>query len=304
MRSASRSRFGFTLIELLVVIAIIAILIGLLLPAVQKVREAAARAKCTNNLKQLGLALQAYQDVQDRYPGYYPIGTLTTNPVRYTSGWCYQVLPYIEQGPLAAIVLPDIATFNTQVRPVVISTFLCPSNPLPSTLTSGTLTTSMTNYMGITGRQRNEWSTIGDQGIVGVYPSTNKIKIGGITDGTSNTIAFGERPPSPDMQYGWGLRGAPDLDNLIWARYTSADTIPAGYANDEQGVPCPFPMFFQPPRTPSPSRCDLYHMWSFHSGGGNFSMADGSVRFLTYNAGTTTVIDMSTRAGGEVVREQ
>jgi prepilin-type N-terminal cleavage/methylation domain-containing protein/prepilin-type processing-associated H-X9-DG protein len=299
----SKRRHAFTLIELLVVIAIIAILIGLLLPAVQKVREAAARAKCTNNLKQLGLALQAYHDVQDRYPGYYPNGTPTSNPVRYTSGWCYQLLNYIEQGPLAAIPLPDIATFNTQVRPVVIQTFLCPSSPTPPTLVGATFTTSMTNYMGITGRQRSEWSTIGDQGVIGVFPSTNKVKIASITDGTSNTIAFGERPPSTDLQYGWGLRGAPDLDNVHWARYTASDTIPTGYGVDEAGVACPFPMFFQAPRSPSPSRCDLFHLWSYHTGGGNFAMGDGSVRFLQYSAGTTTVIDMSTRAGGEVVRE-
>ena len=92
------SRRGFTLIELLVVIAIIAILIGLLLPAVQKVREAAARAKCSNNMKQLGLALHNYHDVENRFPPYFPNGLALTDPKRYTENWTYKLLPYIEEG--------------------------------------------------------------------------------------------------------------------------------------------------------------------------------------------------------------
>jgi prepilin-type processing-associated H-X9-DG protein len=74
-------------------------------------------------------------------------------------------------------------------------------------------------------------------------------------------------------------------------------------ATDESGAACPLPMYFQPPRTPTPSRCDGYHMWSYHSGGGNFALADGSVRFFNYNAGPTVLVDMSTRAGGEVISQ-
>lgn len=97
------------------------------------------------------------------------------------------------------------------------------------------------------------------------------------------------------------------LETLIWARYVvPPDTVTtAGGAigpNDEAGRPCPFPMFFQPPRNP-PSICDGYHIWSFHSGGANFGIADGSVRFFSYSAGTTTIISMSTRASGEVFSE-
>ncbi len=305
MSGASHSRKGFTLIELLVVIAIIAVLIGLLLPAVQKVREAASRSKCANNLKQLSLGLSGYHDVIGRYPGYRPTGMTfgASNPHEYySSNWTYQLLPYIEQDNLFNRPFSNQGEYSTQIRGNVVTAYICPSVNMPQTLTSGSTLIALSHYHGITGRQRNEWQTIGDQGVIGVFPHENKIKLAGVKDGTSNTICFGERPPTPDLQWGWGLRGLPDLDSLMWARYTSSDTQSIA-TTDEQGVACPFPVFFQQPRSPRPSRCDGYHLWSFHTQGGNFGFLDGSVRFLNYNAGTTSVIAMSTRAGGEVIPE-
>jgi prepilin-type N-terminal cleavage/methylation domain-containing protein/prepilin-type processing-associated H-X9-DG protein len=311
MPTPSRRRPGFTLIELLVVIAIIAILIGLLLPAVQKVREAAARAKCSNNLKQLGLALHNYHDVNNRYPPYYPPGLASTNPKRYTENWTYLLLPYVEQDNIYNQTIPTRAVYDQLVRPRVIPTYLCPSCPLPSTFTSGSgQVTSLINYLGVVGRQRSDWRAppngVGqDTGIMAVVDGTGftpmKITIMSVTDGTSNTLAFAERPPTPDLQWGWGLRGLPDLDSLIWARYVSPpDTTSIG-ASDAVG-PCPFPMFFQAPANP-PRQCDGYHMWSYHTGGANFALADGSVRFFQYSAGTTVIVPMSTRAMGEVITE-
>jgi prepilin-type N-terminal cleavage/methylation domain-containing protein len=298
-----RSRLGFTLIELLVVIAIIAILIGLLLPAVQKVREAAARMQCSNNLKQLAISLHSYHDVQNRFPGYWPAGTPTTNLLRYTPNWTFQLLPYIEQDNVYKQPFTTVTEFRAMVRPQVIKTFLCPSvGGGMDTYVSGTTVIALTHYHGITGRQRSEASTIGDQGLIGVWPSTNKITMTSITDGTSNTIAFGERPPVPQKDYGW-VAGAPDLDSLMWARYTSTDvTSGLGTTDPVTGAACTFPYFFQAPHSP-PNRCDGYHMWSYHTGGGSFALADGSVRFFSYAAGPTTLIQMSTRAGGEVVTE-
>jgi prepilin-type N-terminal cleavage/methylation domain-containing protein/prepilin-type processing-associated H-X9-DG protein len=311
---------AFTLIELLVVIAIIAILIGLLLPAVQKVREAAARMKCQNNLKQIGLALHTYHDANDRYPPYrpptrsatYPDGILSTDPKRYTDNWSYLLLPFIEQDNIYKLPFTVVADYDIQIRGKVIQTYLCPSNPMPSTRGSGNTLTSLTNYLGIAGRQRSDWRAppdgVGqDTGIIGVVgPDGNrpiKINILSVTDGTSNTIAFGERPPTPDLEWGWGLRGNPNLDSLIWARYIAPpDSRPTGLVNDEAGAPCPFPVYFQTPRSP-PSICDVYHMWSFHTGGGNFALADGSVRFFSYSAGTTVIVPMASRALGEVFSE-
>jgi prepilin-type N-terminal cleavage/methylation domain-containing protein/prepilin-type processing-associated H-X9-DG protein len=310
---------AFTLIELLVVIAIIAILIGLLLPAVQKVREAAARMKCANNLKQIGLALHTYHDANDRYPPYFPPvrsatfpnGIDPTDGRRYTENWSFLLLPYIEQDNIFKLPVATRAQYDANVRHRVIPTYLCPSNPLPPTVTSGSAVISLTNYLGITGRQRSDWRAppngVGqDTGVIAVVgPDGNtpmKINFSSVTDGLSNTLAFGERPPTPDLQWGWGLRGSPNLDSLIWARYVSPPDTLSIASTDEAGRPCPFPMFFQAPRNP-PSRCDGYHMWSFHTGGGNFALADGSVRFFQYSAGVNIIVPMSTRAMGEVISE-
>ena len=299
-----RIRSGFTLIELLVVIAIIAILIGLLLPAVQKVREAAARMKCSNNLKQMVLALHTYHDANDRYPPYYPAGLPATDPRRYTENWSFLLLPYIEQTAIYNQTIPDRATYDALVRPRVIPTYVCPSNTMPTPYTNSSgVVTALGSYLGITGRQRSDWKAPPagfsmDTGVMAVTDVTGKpvkINVASVTDGLSNTVAFGERPATTDQQWGWIMRGSPNLDSIGWAQYTSADSqsITSG---------CSFPMYFQAPANP-PALCDGYHLWSYHTGGGNFAVADGSVRFFRYAAGPTVVVPMSTRAMGEVITE-
>ncbi len=179
--NSRRSRHAFTLIELLVVIAIIAILIGLLLPAVQKVREAAARAKCSNNLKQIGLALHSYHDAVNFFP---PGGVSDSRPVvpgpdpAYTSGnngwgtaWTVLILPYIEQQGLFSqfnfaggtgypqTSLPSSYAANAAAVGVTVPTYICPSSPFPAlaayevpTNANGTQSYLARNhYVGISG---------------------------------------------------------------------------------------------------------------------------------------------------------
>jgi prepilin-type N-terminal cleavage/methylation domain-containing protein/prepilin-type processing-associated H-X9-DG protein len=215
-----RSPGGFTLIELLVVIAIIAVLIALLLPAVQAAREAARRAQCTNNLKQLGLALANYESSTGSYPQAYgqraiwdPANTVSGGTAG-DSGWgnwsphAY-VLAYMEGGPIYnalnfSISSADNCDNGTQGTAIItrVASFLCPSSPLPvGTLYSGTIPGSNTpanypgnSYFGSVGATVCPWYSATPPGMfsmMGPFDS-GSIRVASLTDGTSNTIAFGE----------------------------------------------------------------------------------------------------------------
>lgn len=273
---------GFTLIELLVVIAIIAILIGLLLPAVQKVREAAARLQCQNNMKQMGLALHNYHDTTNRFPGY---GILTTS-------WIFKILPYMEQENLQRQC--GAGSWPVAYQSSVVTTLLCPSDARD--LTQGTVYQStsgigLTSYLGVTGRSYYEYAT-GDTGMIAVYPATGAPRMSSIRDGTSNTLMVGERPPSPDLYYGWWMLA--DHESHLW---TYGDYL--FYTTDTNGTACPSPAVYGP--GDFNSRCSFNHFWSGHSGGGNWTFGDGSVRFISYTIPAQTIFDLSTRAGGEII---
>src|SRR5437588_322807 len=183
-----RRRSGFTLIELLVVIAIIAILIGLLLPAVQKVREAAARAKCMNNLKQIGLALHSFHDVNGKLPSGGLPPTVVSGP-QFSA--LSQVLPYMEQGNVYNLIdftRPPTDPANAAARNTIIPLFRCPSdkeNPIPA---SG----AATNYMANTGTMVY-FVVPNPQFYNGVFYVNTTVSLTAITDGTSNTALFSER---------------------------------------------------------------------------------------------------------------
>jgi prepilin-type N-terminal cleavage/methylation domain-containing protein/prepilin-type processing-associated H-X9-DG protein len=212
-----RGRFAFTLIELLVVIAIIAVLIGLLLPAVQKVREAASRAKCENNLKQLGIALQSHHDAK----GYFPPGCSTDTVPFGTGGgwgssWMVFLLPYIEQQNLYALWVFNgnsgytNATNMAAANGITIPTFVCPSRTAPAFATStrggASLGIQQSCYVGINGavnglipgytETRVQGGGTGSSGISsagGILIPNGQIRIQQITDGTSNTMIVGEQ---------------------------------------------------------------------------------------------------------------
>jgi prepilin-type N-terminal cleavage/methylation domain-containing protein/prepilin-type processing-associated H-X9-DG protein len=278
--TAQRRRPAFTLIELLVVIAIIAILIGLLVPAVQKVRESAARTTCVNNLKQLVTGLHNYHDTYKRFPGRYGTGTIS---------WTYQVLPFIEQANLQKLSM-------AQIRNTPLPIFQCPSDPFNGPTVKYGGSQAITNYLGVTGR---DWfdpfrGFPHDTGILGLWPSRPGVMLTEIKDGTSNTVIIGERPPPFDLFWGW-IHWA-DFDVLMWAA-TSSPVIDA--TSNVTGKRCQFPAIFAPGT--HQDFCDEQHFWSMHPGGGNFAVADGSVRFFSYTAGPVVIPAMSTRAQGEVI---
>ena len=294
-----RSRFtrgcrAFTLIELLVVIAIIAILIALLVPAVQKVRAAAARAQCQNNLKQLGAACHNFHSAFKILPLHRREIPTVAQPDR---SWLNRLLPYVEQDNL----------FKAQdfTKPVVV--FACPSDPrnlATITYTSGTTIRGLTSYLGVAGKNSNDIPDLGVIGawyISGVANTREKVKLARITDGTSNTLMIGERPPgrgassTNNLEWGW-WSSTSDFDNVAWAIAQSGYTggvVAAGA--------CPFPLYFSEGKTDLTNPCDTLHFWSFHPGGANWALADGSVQFITYTAGTTVIPLMATRSSGEII---
>lgn len=291
-------RKGFTLIELLVVIAIIAILIALLVPAVQKVRESAARTQCQNNLKQVALACHSYHDAY----GFWPRASTLDNQL----SWHVHVLPYLEQKALYdQFDLSPTGTYlsanRIQHAMNKVGVYLCPLSQADHMMSGGLNNSNppdfvggaapyTTHYYGVQGPkgtsnfttqpyQVNPGGSHGGLALEGMFQRDTTVRLQGVQDGTSNTLAIGEQSWHSELT---GSRYRP------WVRGCDTSGACAGVRNVDVAINTPGIAVFNDQAFGSP-----------HAGGTNFAMADGSTQFLSQDLPMGTYRALASRSGEE-----
>jgi len=309
-----KKRGGFTLIELLVVIAIIAVLIGLLVPAVQKVRDAAARIQCANNLRQLGLAAHNYHDVAKTFPPGVNESSFSGAPKSRGYSLFIYLLPYLEQDPLYrqwdfTNPLNNVTGAGSRAG-TVIKSLLCPSDLIPQNpITTQGRTYAITSYGGNGGSRTVDPALATTDGIFHTtgpasepVPNQSPVRIADITDGTSSTLLFGERSHR-DPNYDLFAAGGSTNDGLPieswgwWAASTGRQAI--GHVTMSALVP----INYKAPAAGWSTTIEQQRLnaWgSGHPNGANFTMADASVRFIADAISLQTLQQIATRSGGEV----
>ncbi len=312
MPKSSGKNYGFTLVELLVVIAIIGILVGLLLPAVQAAREAARRMQCSNNLKQIGLALHNYESTYKSFPSG-NIVRINGTDIR-GDGWTWhaRILPYVEQTSLynqvSSVMGTDIGGTTSApqllaARNTRLSFFQCPSHP------DGVVNPSkngyqLSTYNGVCGSvcfnddQLDQATDVGYRGN-GIFFMNSRVRFGDITDGTSNTYMVAEVQDE--------LRGAPNSNRLPGSdrKYNFADgsdgNPPTDITEYLVGMELNDPINANHRDATGFYNNNGEYAGSYHTGGAQFVLCDGSVRFQSQSINMTAYQGMSTRDGGEVV---
>jgi prepilin-type N-terminal cleavage/methylation domain-containing protein/prepilin-type processing-associated H-X9-DG protein len=299
----SRRRSAFTLIELLVVIAIIAILLGLLLPAVQKVRAAAARIKCANNLKQLGLACHNYHDANQAFPPGYLATVPYVNGATDTSpgwGWATFLLPYLEQDNLYRQLSLSQPVASSPAIQTMVPLFLCPADspptgpfPLTDAFGAPVCLAAPSSYAATVGPDASD---VADPTGQGIFYRNSSTRVTDITDGTSQTVMIGDRAWADSQG--------------VWAGAPSGAIMRAGPRNPWQNATGPAPNLVLAHNNWINIKTDadggLDDFSSYHIAGVNLLFADGSVRFIRSITGDGpdryAFWAMGTRAGGEVVQ--
>ena len=324
-----RPRPAFTLIELLVVIAIVAILMGLLLPAVQKVRDAAARLRCQNNLKQMGLAAHGHHDTR----GQLPSGVAQPGPDGRTTGLFVELLPHLEQGAVAKRWNYSNAASNygdeTSVAATTIAIYVCPmADVTANPIRFGNDVRGVVTYAGNAGTMAYPSFRATNDGLFGYSTAgaLRTVRFTDVTDGLTNTLLLGERNIGDGaldsyQQAPLTATPFPPLASLhsfaAWAGIQGPNAGAGTLAGAGQPLNYSHPTTYYPPVQPPPplppivpppvdwaklsiqewDRISAYG--SRHSGGVNFVLGDGSVRFARVTLDVQVLQKLSTRAGAE-----
>ncbi len=323
LTAKKRGPGGFTLVELLVVIAIIGILVALLLPAVQAAREAARRSQCSNNLKQLGLALHNYHDTHRVFPpGSIATRLNTANTPPGSMSWMPMILPFIEQAPLHDQLQPYMVTVDSKIFPsdlmnTVIESLVCPSDP------AGGKTTAIHgggnppshdyndgfcgNYLlcssggGPSSAPNLEITQANSTNLNGMFYYLSKTRMADVTDGTSNTVMSGEillvRESTGQRDWRGRYYRCDHLSSLFSTNETPNTKLPDKLRTLD-GISNP-PV----PTTGGLSEPNAIYARSRHPGGVQIGLADASVRFVAQTVNLQTWKDLGTRNGGEVLGE-
>jgi prepilin-type N-terminal cleavage/methylation domain-containing protein len=319
------SKRGFTLIELLVVIAVIGILVSLLLPAVQQAREAARRTQCTNNLKQIGLALHNYHDAHRVFPAAYLADTRhpARDPETYDGpngfGWGALLLPYLDQAPLynnfdfnrpcwdAVNALPARTTLVGMLCPSATSTH----GPVQVKDGSGAVLAEFgrTTYVASAGQEEPWAYQMEDYGAVadGAMYRNSRVRTADVTDGLTNTVFFGEHAPVLSDKTWVGVVPGAEVCTNNPVRFPLTECDDAATLVNVHSGPAPSEIDpvtgFAPIHPPNSPLAHVCQMYSEHHGGANILLGDGSVRFVSQFIHQPTWAALASRAMGEVVGE-